>query len=168
MIRRFESNNLKNPLLDAYLPNTDFERYTEIKDNLTLEWRVTPHFQVKGLAALTKNITKTDKYRSAESSEFDSETDPNLKGSYTISHSTQVDFDANIRLMYNNVFKDKYTLSANIGSELSTSDLTGEGFTAVGFLSDKLKHVQYAQQFKEDSKPTGSFDKSRMVGFSPI
>ena len=67
--------------------------------------------------------------------------------------------------MYNNVFADKYTVSAGIGSELSTSDLTGEGFTAVGFLSDKLKNIQYAQQFKKDSKPTGSYDKTKMVGF---
>lgn len=164
-IRKFESNNLKNPLLDATLPNTDYNRYTEVKDNLSIEWRVTPHFQVKGLAALTKNITKNDKYRSAESSEFDTQTDPDQKGSYTISNSTTINFDANIRFMYNNVFADKYTVSAGIGSELSTSDLTGEGFTAVGFLSDKLKNIQYAQQFKKDSKPTGSYDKTKMVGF---
>ena len=165
LIRKFESNNLKNPLLDATLPNTDYNRYTEIKDNLSIEWRVTSHFQVKGLAALTKNITKNDKYRSAESSEFDTQTDPDQKGSYTISNSTTVNFDANIRFMYNNVFADKYTVSAGIGSELSTSNLTGEGFTAVGFLSDKLKNIQYAQQFKKDSKPTGSYDKTKMVGF---
>lgn len=165
LIRRFESNNLKNPLLDATLPNTDYNRYTEVKDNLSVEWRVTSHFQIKGLAALTKNITKNDKYRSAESSEFDTQTDPNQKGSYTISNSTTINFDANLRFMYNNVFADKYTVSAGIGSELSTSNLTGEGFTAVGFLSDRLKNIQYAQQFKKDSKPTGSYDKTKMVGF---
>ncbi len=165
LIRRFASNNLKNPLLDATLPNTDYNRYTEVKDNLSVEWRVTSHFQIKGLAALTKNITKNDKYRSAESSEFDTQTDPNQKGSYTISNSTTINFDANLRFMYNNVFADKYTVSAGIGSELSTSNLTGEGFTAVGFLSDRLKNIQYAQQFKKDSKPTGSYDKTKMVGF---
>lgn len=165
LIRRFESNNLKNPLLDATLPNTDYNRYTEVKDNLSVEWRVTSHFQIKGLAALTKNIAKNDKYRSAESSEFDTQTDPNQKGSYTISNSTKINFDANLRFMYNNVFADKYTVSAGIGSELSTSNLTGEGFTAVGFLSDRLKNIQYAQQFKKDSKPTGSYDKTKMVGF---
>jgi len=165
LIRRFESNNQKNPLLDATLPNTDYNRYTEVKDNLSAEWRVTPHFQVKGLAALTKNMTKNDRYRSAESSEFDTQTDPNQKGSYTISNSTKVNFDANLRFMYNNVIAEKYTVSAGIGGELSTSNLTGEGFTAVGFLSDKLKNIQYAQQFKKDSKPTGSYDKTKMVGF---
>lgn len=165
LIRRFASNNLKNPLLDATLPNTDYNRYTEVKDNLSVEWRVTSHFQIKGLAALTKNITKNDKYRSAESSEFDTQTDPNQKGNYTISNSTTINFDANLRFMYNNVFADKYTVSAGIGSELSTSNLTGEGFTAVGFLSDRLKNIQYAQQFKKDSKPTGSYDKTKMVGF---
>lgn len=165
LIRRFASNNLKNPLLDATLPNTDYNRYTEVKDNLSVEWRVTSHFQIKGLAALTKNITKNDKYRSAESSEFDTQTDPNQKGSYTISNSTTINFDANLRFMYNNVFADKYTVSAGIGSELSTLNLTGEGFTAVGFLSDRLKNIQYAQQFKKDSKPTGSYDKTKMVGF---
>ena len=165
LIRRFASNNLKNPLLDATLPNTDYNRYTEVKDNLSVEWRVTSHFQIKGLAALTKNITKNEKYRSAESSEFDTQTDPNQKGSYTISNSTTINFDANLRFMYNNVFADKYTVSAGIGSELSTSNLTGEGFTAVGFLSDRLKNIQYAQQFKKDSKPTGSYDKTKMVGF---
>ncbi|MFR7808237.1 MAG: hypothetical protein ACLU4N_02480 [Butyricimonas faecihominis] len=95
--------------------------------------------------------------------EFDTQT-TGSKGSYTISIQPRLILMP-ISGSCITMFADKYTVSAGIGSELSTSDLTGEGFTAVGFLSDKLKNIQYAQQFKKDSKPTGSYDKTKMVGF---
>lgn len=46
-----------------------------------------------------------------------------------------------------------------------TTSGTGEGYTATGFLSDNMNFIQYAQQFKENSKPRGLFDKSKMIGF---
>ncbi|MFR4037017.1 MAG: hypothetical protein ACLTZT_03885 [Butyricimonas faecalis] len=145
---------MKNPLLDATLPNTDYNRYTEIKDNLSIEWRVTSHFQVKGLAALTKNITKNDKYRSAESSEFDTQTD-------------------RIKAVTRSVIQPRLILMPISGSCITCLQTTYGDCNnfplqltwkvLLLFFEDKLKNIQYAQQFK-GFKTTGSYT-FKMVGF---
>lgn len=165
MIKEFASNNRKNPLVDAYLPNTNTDKYTEVQDNLTLDWRITDRFRVNGRFGITKKLSKTGLYRSAESSEFYTETDPNKRGSYTISNQNDLNLDGNVTASYNNTFKDKFIVSVGVGANMTTTDQTGDGFTATGFLNDNMSYIQYAQQFKDKSKPTGNYDKSRMVGF---
>lgn len=165
MVRRFTSNNEKNPLLDAHLPNINLERYSEFKDNLRVDWRVNPHLRIVGRGALTKTISRSELYRSPESSEFDTETDVNKKGSYTITNSTEIKFDGNLTISYSNLLFERFTTSIGLGSNLVTTSLDGEGFTAVGFLSDNMNYIQYAQMFKENSTPTGKYDRSRLIGF---
>lgn len=165
IIRRYDYSNTVNPLLDAEFPNTNFDRYTEIQDNLSLDWRVNTHFRINGRVGLTKKLSKTEVYRSPLSSEFDIETEVNKKGSYTTMNKSQLNLDGNVTFAYNNTFKDKITLSAGVGGNMTTLNLVGEGFTATGFLNDNMNFAQYAQQYKENTSPSGSFDKSRMVGF---
>lgn len=46
-----------------------------------------------------------------------------------------------------------------------TARSSSDGYVATGFLNDKLIYPSYALQFQKNSKPTGSFDKSKSVGF---
>ncbi len=165
MIRSFEYNNATNPLINANLPNLDLNKYTEFQDNFNMDWRITSHFRVTGRASLSKKLSKTEKYLSPLSSYFDKETDANKKGSYTTSNSSGLNFDGNITASYNNIIADKFATNIGIGANAATTNQIGDGYTATGFLSDNMRFVQYAQQFKENSKPSGSFDKSRLIGF---
>ena len=165
MIRTFEFNNDVNPLVNANLPNTDFNNYSEFQDNFNMDWRINDNFRVTGRASLTKKLSKSEKYLSPNSSSFDKETDPDKKGSYTIVNLNELFFDGTVTASYNNVFADVYTLNVGVGSNLTTSSAVSDGYTATGFLSDNMNFIQYAQQFKENSKPSGYFDKARMVGF---
>ena len=165
MVRSFAFNNSVNPLVNAYLPNTDINKYTEIQDNFNMDWRINPNFRVTGRASLIKKITKSEAYLSPLSSVFDKETDAKKRGSYTIANRNNLDFDGNVTASYNNTFADKITTNLGIGSNITTLSAIGDGYTATGFLSDNMNFIQYAQQFKENSKPTGYFDKSRMIGF---
>ena len=56
-------------------------------------------------------------------------------------------------------------MSAGIGSEFSISKSTSDGYTATGFLNDKLTHPSFAQQFKKNSIPSGSYSKKKQIGF---
>lgn len=58
LIRRFASNNLKNPLLDATLPNTDYNRYTEVKDNLSVEWQGNISFPDQGIGCIDQKYNQ--------------------------------------------------------------------------------------------------------------
>ncbi len=154
MVRTFVFNNGVNPLVNANLPNTDINKYTEFQDNFNMDWRINSNFRVTGRASLIKKISKTEKYLSPLSSVFDKETDASKKGSYTNSDIDQLNFDGNITASYNNTFANKITTNIGIGSNVTTTSAMGEGYTATGFLSDNMRFVQYAQQFKENSKPS--------------
>lgn len=165
MIRHYIFNNSVNPLVDANLPNTDYNRYLEVQDNFNMDWRVTSNFRLTGRASLSKKISKSERYISPLSSSFDKETESKNKGSYTIFDQDDLNFDGTFTAAYNNVFKDKISTNIGIGANMVTTSGTGEGYTATGFLSDNMNFIQYAQQFKENSKPRGLFDKSKMIGF---
>lgn len=167
MKRDFDSNGtvIRNPLINASLPNTDYEKYTQIRDNFQLQWWATSHLMFKGNIAITKQMDRDEAYLSAESVEFDGVTDAEDKGSYTISNGTSIDIEGNITANYNNNLFDKLSVSVGVGAEILTSRLESDGYVATGFLNDKLIYPSYALQFKDSSTPSGSFDKSKSVGF---
>lgn len=165
MSRSYAFNNAMNPLVDANLPNLDYNKYTEVQDNFNIDWRLNNNFRLTGRASLSKKITKNERYISPLSSSFDKETESSKKGSYNISDRDDINFDGTITASYNKLFLEKFSTNIGLGINAVTTSGIGEGYTATGFLSDNMNFIQYAQQFKEDSKPTGLFDKSKMIGF---
>lgn len=167
MIRDYDSNGrvFRNPLINSKLPNKSIDKYTLIQDNFQVQWWATKKLMFKGNIAITKQINRSEDYLSPESSNFDTVTEAAQKGSYSISNGTDINLEGNITANYNDNFFDKLSLSLGVGSEIITESSNSEGFTATGFLNDKLVYPSYALQFKEGSVPTGSFDKAKSVGF---
>lgn len=167
MIREFDSNGtvMRNALVNSLLPNTSYDKYTQIRDNFQLQWWATSHLMFKGNIAITKQLDRNEAYLSPESVEFEGISDAAEKGSYTISNGSSINIEGNITANYNNSFFEKLYLSLGLGAELLTSTSSSEGFVATGFLNDKLIYPSYALQFEKNSKPTGTFDKSKSVGF---
>ena len=165
LIRLYEFNKAMNPMVDAFLPNLDYNRYTEIQDNFNLDWRINPSFRVTGRASLSKKLSKAEKYMSPFSSAFDKETKTEKKGSYEIYDQDDLNFDGTVTASYNKVFLDKISTNIGIGANAVTTSGIGGGYVATGFLSDNMNFIQYAQQFKENSSPKGYLDKSKMIGF---
>lgn len=167
MIREFDSNGttIRNALVNSLLPNSSYEKYTQIRDNFQLQWWATSHLMLKGSIAITKQLDRNEAYLSPESVEFEGKTDAADKGSYTISNGNSIDIEGNFTANYNNNIFDKLSLSIGLGTELLTSKSASDGYVATGFLNDKLVYPSYALQYKKNSKPTGSFDKSKSIGF---
>lgn len=167
MIREFDANGtvVRNVLVNSLLPNFSYEKYTQIRDNFQLQWWANSHLMFRGNIAITKQTDRNEAYLSPESVEFEGKTDASEKGSYTISNGNSVDLEGSLTVNYNNNFFDKLYFSLGLGTELQTSKSTDDGYVATGFLNDKLIYPSYALQFQKNSKPTGYFDKSRLVGF---
>lgn len=167
MIREFDSNGttIRNALVNSLLPNSSYEKYTQIRDNFQLQWWATSHLMLKGSIAITKQLDRNEAYLSPESVEFEGKTDAADKGSYTISNGNSIDIEGNFTANYNNNIFDKLSLSIGLGTELLTSKSASDGYVATGFLNDKLVYPSYALQYEKNSKPTGSFDKSKSIGF---
>lgn len=167
LIREFNSNGtiIRNPMINSLLPNTDYEKYTQIRDNFQLDYRPTQHWYIKGKIGITKQINRNEAYLSAESTVFDGVKKAEEKGSYTIGNGTDIDLEGSLSVTYNNNIFDKLAVSLGLGSEILTSRSESDGYVATGFLNDKLVYPSYALQFKKNSTPSGRFDKSKSVGF---
>ena len=152
-----------NPLINATLPQKDFNKYTSIQDNLSLDWRIVPELRLQGRVSLTKRMDKSELYRSPSSSEFATEPLKEKKGKFNTLHTEQMSVDGNMTLAYIKVF-DKSVVNFGVGTNVMSDSKEGTGFTATGFLNDNMTFVEYAAQFQENSKPRGIFDKSRMIG----
>lgn len=167
MIREFDSNGtiIRNAMVSSLLPNMSYEKYTQLRDNLQLQWWATSHLFLKGNIAITKQLNRNEAYLSPESVDFIQTTNVAEKGSYTIQNGTDIDIEGNITINYNNNLFKKLAVSLGVGCELITTRSETDGYVATGFLNDKLIYPSYALQFKKSSQPTGSFDKSKSIGF---
>ncbi|MBV7533022.1 SusC/RagA family TonB-linked outer membrane protein [Chitinophaga sp. sic0106] len=162
-ILKLSSGN-DNPLINAMLPQKDYNKYVAIQDNFSMDWRIIPALRLQGRVSLTKQMDKQELYRSPFSSEFATVTEPEKRGAYTAFNSETMNVDGNVTLAYNKVV-GKHLLSAGVGANGLTNFKEGAGFTATGFLNDDMTFVEYASQFKENSRPRGLYDKSRLIGF---
>lgn len=167
LIREFNSNgtSIRNPMINSLLPNTNYNKYTQVRDNLQLQWWPTQHININGNVAITKELKRNEAFTSAQSNIFDNITNIAEKGSYVISNGTDIDIEGKIMLNYANLFFDKLSFNLGVGSELTTTRSETDGYTATGFVNDKLTYPSYAQQFAKNSKPSGSFDKGKTIGF---
>ena len=167
MIQQFTSNGttIPNVLANASLPNYSFNKYTQLRDNFQIQWWATPHLMFKGNIAVTKQLNRTENYLSPKSVSFSGAKNIADKGRYTISNGTDFNVEGNITANYNQNFFEKLAVSLGLGSEIITTESLSDGYMATGFLNDKLIYPSYAIQFAKDSKPSGSFDKSKSIGF---
>jgi TonB-linked SusC/RagA family outer membrane protein len=158
------SSRDKNPLIDADLPNISENKYTSIQDNFNIDWKIAKSFRVQGRLSYTKQLNKRKTYRSPFSTDFSSVSELEKKGKYSVLNSEEHNVDGNITASY---FKtiDRHTVNIGIGSNMTTSEISGEGFTATGFINDDMNFIEYAAQYEEDQRPEGVADESKMIGF---
>lgn len=155
----------ENPLFNATLPNFNRGENLMIQDNLSADWWIVKSLRAKGSVAYTKNVYKKEIYRSPASTEYAQVTEPEKKGRYYVENSKGYSIDGSITLQYSQVLAEKHTVSLGAGSNMLISESSGDAFTGTGFAGDDIPFVGAATQFADKSSPTGSYDKSKLVGF---
>ena len=153
-----------NPLYNAHLAKKNTSTYTSIQDNFNIDWRIIPALRLQGRISYTRQFDKRDLFKSPESLDYSTETDPKKKGTYFRSNSQSDKFDGNLTLQYNKVL-GVHSLNVGVGSNLTESTEEGDSYTGVGFVNPNMIFIGAATSFKENSSPDGSYDKSRLVGF---
>ena len=167
LIREYSRHDriTRNPLINSLLPNTSYEKYTQVRDNLQVQWWATQHLRINGSVGPTKQINWDEAFTSAQSTQFDGITNIAEKGSYVISNGTDMDVEGKLTLDYSNLFFDHLSFNLGVGTEFTTQKTQEDGYTATGFVNDKLTYPSYAQQYQRNGKPSGYFDKGRTIGF---
>ncbi|MCA5006322.1 SusC/RagA family TonB-linked outer membrane protein [Sphingobacterium sp. WQ 366] len=159
------AENVLNPLYNATLSNFDQSKYSEIMNNLAIDYEIASGLRLRGQLSLLKRMNLYDTFLSPKSNEFynypTSQTDQ--KGSYSSGNNDEIYWDGNIRLNWmKSIGKNLINLVAgsNIRSDFSDYRM----FTAHGFANDRFTSIGFSKGYLENAKPYSSLNESRLIG----
>ena len=165
-----------NPLYDALLPNRNFTKDQEFREQLSVDWFICDGLRVKGQMAIVKGETSGEIYKSPFSAEFlkttynsESRVQEYLpiaeRGYLSMTDGASFSYDGNVTLNYNTLVNEKHIIYAGAGLEVTQNDNNSHGFIMTGFPDDRYSDPAFAIQYKKETKPSSSESKSRAIGF---
>ena len=158
----------RNPLYDATLNSKDFSEYTQINNNLYVEWTPFKGFKTTGRLSLTKEDSGTEVFIPAKNTMFLSYTTDELlkrKGRYTVIDGNSMNIAADINAQYSQFLGEKHFIFANVGWTLNNYTDKSHGLVAEGFPdNDKLDDVAFASQYADGGSPTSTESTTRSIG----
>ena len=160
----------KNPLYNATLNTKSQDKYTQIINNFSIEWRPFDGFIARGSVGISSKSSEADDYKPATHTDFEAERYQTLegifkKGSYYYNSGKDFNYDLALNLSYSNIFADKHWIYAGFNVDLDSRKIRSYRFGAEGFLDESLDFIGSALQYMEGEKPLGSEALTRRVGF---
>ena len=156
-----------NPLYNAYLPNTNTNGYTQIRNNFAIEWTITPDLFVRGQFGITSEKSEADEYICADHTKFENLVGENFsrRGTYTYKTGTGIDYDGQVTLNYSKTFNEKHQVFTGLGGTVKEKSsyrytVVGEGFSILN-----MDFLGMAMQYEKDSRPEGIEGIARTSGF---
>lgn len=159
-------SGIYNPLWDDQWKTYDKTNYTEITNNLDMDWSILPALRLVGRFNFTKNTTQSDTFKSPFLTEFNTD-EEDERGSYTKGNSNSFVMGGDLNLSYSHAVKDKHIFFYNIGTSFQTSNDEDYSFSAYGF-PNETDFLYFAHGYKADDKPSAGESKERELSFLGI
>lgn len=155
----------KNPLYEAGLLSFEENSYTELIDQLSLNWYMENGILIKGDFSITKKDTKYDKFTDPESATYDNtgnfHNDLNKKGDRWQTRGQDVNWNLNLLVTYNkSISNHNINLSLGLNAVNRESESSSEHFR--GFPNGMLNKPAYAYEIVD--KPNVTESASRLFG----
>lgn len=157
--------NLVNPLYEV-LKTKNFNKsgYQAIADNLSLNWQIMPHWQLRGQVAVTKTINESKNFIDPASGRYNP-TDNTTRfediGSLTLVNSDILTVNTNLFTNYtNNIGEHNINISLGVNTNEATQE--GNSATYTGFPSGSQSSPNFAA--KVASKPVFADSHTRLFG----
>ena len=159
------SQSIQNPLYDALLHSIDTSGYTEIVNNLSIEWTIVPELVLRGQLGVSHRNDARDYYLSPEHSSFIRETLLLRKGSYDYTTGQTNNYDANLTLSYSTIFGEKHALYTGLNYSNAQYFTEFYTFRTIGFTRDD-PFIGNAIRYPDSGRPLASESKSRRLGLT--
>jgi len=170
------SDGSTNPLYDALLPNRNFTKVQEFREQLSVDWFIRDGLRLKGQLAIAKGETSGEIYKSPFSAEFlkttynsESRVQEYMpiaeRGYLSMTDGASFNYDGNVTLNYNTLLNEKHIIYAGAGLEVTQNDNNSHGFIVTGFPDDRYSDPAFAIQYKKETQPSSTESKSRAIGF---
>lgn len=156
-------DNLTNPLYESTLKSYNRTNSDEFIDNLSVNWYINDHWQLKGQMALTKNYSDSRNFLDPLSAKntYPLSSSNSVSGELTVGNSNSFSWDMNAFIAYNRNIKEH---NINLSAGINATSTSGENTSAyyLGFPSGDFDSPNYAQEIY--NKPSWSDSKSRLFG----
>ena len=160
----------KNPLYNATLNTRSEDKYTQIINNFSIEWRPFDGFIARGSVGISSQNSESDDYKPATHTDFEAERYQTAegifkKGSYQYNTGKNFNYNLALNLSYSNIFADKHWVYAGFNMDIESRKSRNYRFGAEGFLDESVDFIGSALQYMEGGKPSGSEALTRRIGF---
>lgn len=161
------SENMQNPLYEASLGNYDKTESLGVLNNLNFKWQIIEGLRFESLLGVEWYKADQEQFLSPESYIFNTgfknaRVSKREKGSLAIRNNKRNMLQGKASLAYNKTFGEHF-LNVNMGANINESIYESSYMKAIGFSSNKLDHISFANSYAKE-KPTGSYSKLRQMG----
>ena len=151
----------KNPLYEAALKNFDKNGYTDLTNNLSVNWYIREDLYVKGQFALTKRDAHSKVFYDPDSYEFTLSQNDTPKGKLTKSNTSDIDWNMNIVANYLKTIQ-KHNMNFSLGVNALETKTQSDVAMYRGFPSGTLNSPAFAEEIIE--KPNFTDNGTRLFG----
>src|SRR5690606_12661542 len=139
--------DLNNPLYEANVGSYDKNSSHTFSNDFDIRWQINKEFRVTSHWNLSLVRGERETVTSPASGVYRFETDPTRKGSLAFVNNKELNYSGNLVVSYNKIFQNNSLLTINLGGNVTRADLRNTGFAGVGFLSDELKYINFANSY---------------------
>lgn len=152
-----------NPLYESTLCNFNRSKYEELTNNLSANWYINNHLQIKGQFSVTRKMMSSSRFLdplSKQNSKILSSSNT-VSGELTETMENGFDWDMNAFLAYNRSL-GKHNLNFNMGVNARSTHYKNLSCTYLGFPSGSLHSPNYAEKMQD--KPVTGDNSTRLIG----
>lgn len=130
-------NPMYNTLYNTMDRNIDFE----VRDAFRAEYTPLENLRLAMDLNVTKTTSDVDVFKSANHTDFLTQSDIELKGSYNWTNNTSLGYEVAFTASYNKVWKNKHVLSVYARYNIKETKTHSAGVNATGFPNDNMDEV---------------------------
>ncbi len=164
-LKRMLSYRSDNPLYEASLGSFFKSEDFNFMNNTDFQYWFLPSLRLNASFSFIKYKLKSRRFTSPLSKEELNKRDLKQRGSLRENFDESLNYSGKLMFSYNKTFFQKAYLSLTAGSNVDATTADGSSYTSVGYFSDKLSHPAFANGFQAGSRPSGSDQIDRSVGF---
>ncbi|WP_082667098.1 SusC/RagA family TonB-linked outer membrane protein [Gabonibacter massiliensis] len=149
-----------NPLYEALLNNFQYDKSDTFIERLMAQVYITDYFHLKGQFAITKFMSKNERFIDPKSSKI---TSTEYMGDLYITKGDETKWDAQIGAYFTKVFGNAHALNASLVMNATNTKTESTSSHYRGFPSGEYHSPNFAAEVY--NKPSKSENLTRLVGF---
>lgn len=152
-----------NPLYNTQFNTKNRTTSFSVREQFSLEYNPTDEIRLVGQFSLTKGTGKTEVFRPAQHTAFDTQTNPEERGDFRRTQMENLSYQLDLRGSYNTTFNTLHYLTANL--QMSLLDNSDESYTAyvTGFPNDNMDDILFGRKYDEQMQ--GAENTTRSIGW---